>query len=428
MGDLVKRKIETRLDVSTIRIGEFLGLLQVLSPEILEDTLRVSKELNLPLGRATVLRGLITNGELSNLIHLHGLVRSKLIAIEEAKEAFMISRREKWPIREALVALGCPIDDGVIVRIGELLIEADRISEQDLDTSLLLQSLCGLPLGRILTIDARIPEVVVNEALKLQTEIRDRRLSYGDAISRLKKLKVRNEEFSPRKQLLLNRLTFDDDARPVMDLSGVLLSAGIVTDADLDPAKSFAEANGFLLQDVLRGFEWIDRDIVSAAAGLAGFVRDGYMTEDEALNMIKALHKQTDTMDILPVLTTLTEKSKDVTLYQFLVTSGFLTPEGIRSIIRTLMSDNQLSQEVLGMSHDAYADKAQVKRAIIRSLLDSNNLEKSLAKIHESDRRVISYARDLLSLISYGVVSLDQAIISFTRLRYDMGERPAKKD
>lgn len=426
MGDLVKRKIETRLDVSTIRIGEFLGLLQVLSPEILEDTLRVSKELNLPLGRATVLRGLITNAELSNLIHLHGLVRSKLISIEEAKEAFMISRRENWPIREALVALGCPIEDGVIVRIGELLIEADRISEQDLEISLGLQSLCGLPLGRILTIDARIPEVVVNKALDLQTEVRDRKLTYGDAVTRLKKLRVRNEEFSPRKQLLLNRLTFDDDSRPVMELSGVLLSCGIVTDKELDPAKSFADANGFLLQDVLRGFEWIDRDIVSAAAGLAGFVRDGYMTEDEAISMIKALHKQTDTMEILPVLTTLTDKPKDVTLYQFLVTSGFLTPDGIRSIIRTLMSDNQLFQEVLGLSPDAFADKAQVKRAIIRSLLDSNNLEKSLAKIHESDRRIISYARDLLSLISYGIVSLDQAIISFTRLRYDMGERAAK--
>jgi hypothetical protein len=423
MGDLVKRKIETPLDISTIRIGEFLGLLQVISPSILDETLRVAKELDLPVGRATVLRGLITNEELSNLIHLHGLVRSKAIAIEEAKEAFMISRREKWPIRDALVALGCSIEDGVVVRIGELLIEADRISEQDLETCLLLQSLCGLPLGRILTIDARIPEVVVNEALTLQSEIRDRKKTVDQAITKLKKLKVKNEDFSPRRQLLLNRLTFDDESRRPMDLSGVLLSCGVVTDEDLQPAQSFAEANGILLQDVLRGFEWINRDIVSAAAGLAGFVRDGYMTEDEAINMIKALHSQTDTMDILPVLSTLTTNAKDVTLYQFLVTSGFLTPDGIRSIIRTLMTNNDLFQEVLGMSPDSFADKAQVKRAIIRSLLDSNNLEKSLAKIHEADRRLISYARDLLSLISYGVVSVDQAIISFTRLRYDMGER-----
>lgn len=426
MGDLVKRKIDTPLDVSTIRIGEFFELLQVISPEILEETLRVSKELGLPVGRATVLRGLITNVELSNLIHLHGLVRSKVITIEEAKESFMISRREKWPIREALVALGCAIEDGVIVRIGELLIEADRISEQDLETSLLLQNLCGLPLGRILTIDARIPEVVVNKALELQLEIRDRRITFEDAVAKLKKLKVRDEEFSPRKQLLLNRLTFDDDDRPMMDLSGVLLTCGVVSDKDLDPARNFAEANGLLLQDVLRGFEWIDRDILSAAAGLAGFVRDGFVTEDQAVDMIKALHSQTDTMDILPVLSTLTVQSKDVTLYQFLVTSGFLTPDGIRAIIRTLMSDNELFEEVLGLPANSYGDKPQVKRAIIRSLLDSNNLEKSLAKIYESDRRVVSYARDLLALISYGVVSLDQAIISFTRLRYDMGERPAR--
>lgn len=424
MGDLFKRKIETELDVASIRIGEFFGLLEVVSPHTLDETLRVAQELELPVGRVTVLRGLITNNELANLIQLHGLVRSKIISLEEAREAFYIARRENWPIRDALVALGCPIEDGTMVRIGELLIEADRIDEQDLEMALSLQGLCGLPLGRILTIDARVPEIVVNEALHLQSAIRDRRSSVNDAVSKLRRMRVSNDDLLGRKQLLFNRHTAEAATEPPLTLRHLLLACELATDEDLDPAEHFAETNGFALEDVLRGFDWIDRGILSAASGLVGFARDGYITSEEAIRMLKALKSPTDTLDMLPILSAAAGTSREMTLYQFLVTSGFLTPDGIRSIIRTLMSDSQLFEEVLGVPRRSFSDKAQVKRAIIKSLLDSDNLEKSLTSVQQADRRLISYSRDLLSLISYGVISVDQAILSFTRLRYDMGERP----
>ncbi|MBX3072969.1 hypothetical protein KF913_03570 [Candidatus Obscuribacterales bacterium] len=425
MGELFKRRIETELDPANIRIGEFLGLLEVLSPEVLDETLQVAQELEVPVGRATVLRGLITNGELSNLVQLHCLVRSKIIQLEDAKEAFFIARRENWNVREALVALGCAIDDGTIVRIGELLLESDRISENDLDTSLMLQGLCGLPIGRILTIDARIPEVVVSEALNLQTEIRERRSTFGDAVTRLKRLRVSKEDFLPRNRLLLNRHTAEAEVDEEFQLRDLLLTSNMVSEQDLKPAERFAESNNFLLEDVLRGFDFIQQPVLSAANGLTGFVRDGYLTGAEAVDILKALRAKQEKMDYVSSL--LNKQSKDLTLYQFLVTSGFLTPDGLRSIIRTLMVEPHLFEEVLGVPRRSFSDKASVKRAIIKSILDSNNLEKSLAGIQQEDRRVVSYARDLLALISYGVVSVDQAILSFTRLRVEMGERPLKQ-
>jgi hypothetical protein len=425
MGELFKRKIETNLDITTIRIGEFLGLLEVLSPEVLDETLQVARELEVPVGRATVLRGLITNGELSNLVQLHCLVRSNIISLEDAREAFFISRRENWSIKESLVALGCAIDDGTIVRIGELLMESDRISESDLDTSLTLQGLCGLPLGRILTIDARVPEVIVHTALNLQSEIRDRRATFSDAVSRLKRLRVSKEDFLPRNRLLLNRHAAEAEVEPLLGLRDLLLASKMVTETDLKPAESFAQTNNFLLEDVLRGFDFIDQSILSAAAGLTGFVRDGYMTGEEAIDTLKKLKAAEDKMDYVSSL--MNNKTKELTLYQFLVTSGFLTPDGLRSIIRTLMVEPHLFEEVLGVPRRSFSDKGQVKRAIIKSILDSNNLEKSLAGIQQEDRRVVSYARDLLPLISFGVISVDQAILSFTRLRYEMGERPLKQ-
>lgn len=425
MGELFRRTIETHLDLTTIRLGEFLKLLEVVSPEVLDETLQVASELEVPVGRATVLRGLITNTELANLIQLHCLVRSRVIAIEDAREAFFISRRENWSVKEALVALGCSIDDGRLVRIGELLMESDRISESDLDTSLDLQGLCGLPLGRILTIDARVPEVVVNTALNLQSEIRERRSTFSDAVSRLKRLRVSKEEFLPRNKLLLNRLTAEAEIEPIPNLRDLLLASKLVNERDLVPAENFANSNNFLLEDVLRGFDFLEQPILSAANGLTGFVRDGYMTGGEAVEILTDLKATQDALSKIPAYE-LNNKSKELTLYQFLVTSGFLTPDGLRSIIRTLMVEPHLFEEVLGVPRRNFTDKAQVKRAIIKAILDSNNLEKSLAGIQQEDRRVVSYARDLLSLISYGVVSVDQAILSFTRLRYEMGERPMK--
>ncbi|MBX9666842.1 MAG: hypothetical protein K2X93_04450 [Candidatus Obscuribacterales bacterium] len=422
MGDLFKRRISTTIEPSTIRIGEFLGLIEVLSPEILDETLQAAEELEVPVGRATVLRGLITNGELSKLIQLHCLVKGKIIGLEEAREAFFISRRENWPIKESLVALGCSTADGTFVRIGELLIESERVSEQDLRTSLELQGLCGLPLGRILTIDARIPEIVVNEALALQADIRDRRRTYREAIVRLRRFRIAEDAFAPRKRLLLNRQTLEFEPE-TMELRDILIAAEVVTEEDLKPAEHFAVSNNLLLEDVLRSFPWIDHDMLSAASAAAGFIKYGYITGDEAVSVVKSLKSNDETLDALPHLATTVGKS--MTLYQFLVTSGFLTPEGIRQIIRTLMNDSDLFLEVIGRPRSAFSEKRQVKHAIIKSILENENLERSLAEVQKADRKLISYSRDLLSLISHGIITVDQAILSFARLRYEKGERAA---
>ncbi len=403
---------------ATIKIGEFLKLLEVMSPQHLDETLAAAQELKIPVGRATVLRGLLTNNELSNLIQLHCLVRCNAIMLEDAKEAFSMAKRKGWQVRECLIALGCPIDDAATVRIGELLIESERISDQDLDFCLELQKLCGLPLGRILTIDACVPELVINEALTLQSEIRQRKRDYKDAVLKLKRLKVSNEELQARKKLLLNRYGAADGA---VDFCDLLMAANVVRRDELSEARKRCDEHGDPLSEALRELQWVDKSMLSAAAALHGLMRDGYLSGPDAVAILKRLRRSdTETLDDLPVLgCTAPQNIQAVSLYQFLVMSGLLTADDIRELIRRLMADPDMYKELTGQTADvSAADQRFKKSAIIKTIVDSDNLEKALSLTHQFDQSLIHYARDLLALISLGVIHVDQAILSFARLRY----------
>ena len=58
-------------DVEKIRIGEFFEILEVMSPESLDSTLQIAQELDIPIGRATVLRGLLTDDDVTHIVQLH---------------------------------------------------------------------------------------------------------------------------------------------------------------------------------------------------------------------------------------------------------------------------------------------------------------------------------------------------------------------
>lgn len=394
---------------SSIKIGEFLQILEVVSPEVLEETLASAKELDVPIGRATVLRGLLTNAELANLVELHCLVRSNTISIGEAREAFDISRRKSWSIRDALLATGCPVDELGSLRIGELLREADLIADKELDLALSLQDLCGLPIGRILTIDAKIPQAVVNEALDLQKDMREKKRHLSDAI---KKLRRKSGPWKAKS----NTKEFPGYDRPMfVDLDALLIVGKVCTERDLNPARSFALANRLQVQEVLRGFTWLDNELVSAASALSGLVRDGYIAGDEAIIMLRALgdanfNKERATM--------MASRARFLSLYQFLMMSGYLAPENIRDLVRYLISDPDLFEEVVGTPKHKFQTRQDLKRAVVSSITDNDRLENALLTIFDTDEKLLAYGRDLVCLISLGAITTDQAILSFARMRH----------
>src|SRR5690606_22543793 len=70
--------------------------------------------------------------------------------------------------------------------LGDLLSESDVVDQNAVDDALALQSLCGMPIGRILYVDSRVPPYIMFLALELQREIRRSRRSVKSAVDILR--------------------------------------------------------------------------------------------------------------------------------------------------------------------------------------------------------------------------------------------------
>jgi hypothetical protein len=169
------------------------------------------------------------------------------------------------------------------------------------------------------------------------------------------------------------------------------------------------------VQEVLRGLHWLDHDLLSAASALSGLVRDGYIAGDEAIIMLRALGDANFNRERANEMAT---RARFMSLYQFLMMSGYLAPENIRDLVRYMISDPESFEEIIGTPKSAFNTKPELKRAVVSCITDNTRLEKALLIVFDTDEKLLAYGRDLVCLISLGAITTDQAILSFARMRH----------
>lgn len=403
-GGNKKRKL------SEIRIGEFIAALDVLPPTKLKPALKVSQDLGLPLGRTLVVRGLLTNEEVNNLLDLHSLFKRGSVEFSNVSEAYSMSKRRGWQAREALSALGCAVDDIETVRLGELLLNAELLSEDSLNDALKLQSYCGLPLGRILCVDSNLSEEIVNSALEYQNGVRTNSMEYQDAIDKLKMM-----------PLLMNT----DSIRPVieMNIKDLLVGSRICHESDLVPAQSYAEANKISLEKALFRYEWVDINLISAAVALSSLIKRGYVSAQDAIEFLSSV-KEGNSLEQAKKNAERSPELKiiegDLNLYKFLIASGFLTPSRIRKLTKAMIAKDQEFAELTGIEIDKSSSRKEVREAIIQCFATDTMLAKVLTEFDDVHEDLVYHARNLVDVIVLGGATVEQALLSFAWCRKDL--------
>src|SRR6516164_332889 len=139
-----------RLHTSTTRLGELLVSAELISKEDLEDALRTRDETGLPLGRILVLTRLLSEELLAAALTAQVLMRDTKINKEQAIEGLRAVRKKRVSLEVALA------DQGVFkpavrqsIKLGDLLVLAELITENDLMTALELSLVRQLPVGRL---------------------------------------------------------------------------------------------------------------------------------------------------------------------------------------------------------------------------------------------------------------------------------------
>lgn len=383
-----------------IRFGEFLAALDALQPEDLASALMASKQLGIPLGRTLVVRRLISNEDLGRLLEFHGLYRRNLCDFDHIREAFNLSK-QGLNVKESLAAIGLPVHEIESVRLGELLLAAQLVDVNQLDNALSLQNLCGLPLGRVLCIHFNFPPQVIDAALNFQSAIRQKTMSYVDAVDQLK----------------IMPLSFGSDSsiKPSIELDfrDLLIAGKVCSESDVQTATNFALANSLPLEQVLAGFTWIDPALVSATLGLSKLVDGGYITGHEAVNFLVStdLSKKKESVD---------DNMEKLNLHKFLLACGFLTPQDIKEIARLIVTRKKEFGEIIGRTIDDTTSKDELQSLVFQCFASDALLAELLSKMFGSDELVIGHARNLVDLLSLSGASVEQAILSFASIRRDV--------
>lgn len=384
-----------------IRFGEFLAALDALPPEELAGTLMQSKQLGIPLGRTLVVRRLISNEDLGRLLEFHGLYRRGLCDFEHIREAFQLSKDNGLNVKESLAAIGLAVDEIESVRLGELLLAAQLVDVEQLNNALSLQELCGLPLGRVLCIHFNFPTEIIDAALNFQTAIRQKSISYAEAVDQLKIMPL--------------SLNADMSMKPVieLDLRDLLIAGRVCSESDVQTATNFALANNLPLEQVLCGFNWIDPALVSATLGLSKLVDGGYVSGHEAVNFLVNADANKKNGATTP-------DGEKLNLHKFLLACGFLTPPDIKEIAKLIVARKGQFGEIIGRTIDDTTPKEELQKLVFQCFSSDALFADLLTKMFGSDELVITHARNLVDLLAINGASVEQAILSFASIRRDV--------
>ncbi len=168
---------------NTYLLGDLAVQLEAVSSEQVVQSLAISSDTGLPLGRVLVLSGLISENDLSNLILCQSLLREDLVQLEQVRNAFLRVRGSGRRLEDALLELGWERSlEKQLSPLGELLVSSSVITESQLDTYLRQQERVRLPLGRMLVSAGVMTDAFLSTALNVQMMIRQKRLSREEAV------------------------------------------------------------------------------------------------------------------------------------------------------------------------------------------------------------------------------------------------------
>jgi len=377
-----------------MRIGDFLSALDIVSPKKLEMALRLVESHKLPIGKCLVAHGLVANDELPKLLELHGMLRKGKIDLEQAREAFALARKQGSTVRDALAHMGYDeVLDKQNIRMGELLVAGELIDAGELEAALDLQKLCGLPIGKILAIDLGVPQGLIDAVAKLQSELQNDEISHDEAIEKLKRMPL---EFVSQRIVLDTQISFLD-----------LLVLGKILDArEAKTATNFAKQNELNIDTVVKSFNWLDYNLVSAVSGLALMLEFGYVTAHDATEFVKNKeHAQARAED-------------KISLYQFLLACGFLTEAKVRKLTRLMLSKLSDLGNIIELDLGSDTSPDSVKDIIMDVYLKDEYLRKVLTDLYGSPKNLINCAQSMVNLINLYGTDLDKALLCLARERY----------
>lgn len=379
------------------RIGTLLNTFGLLPKNEIDSALKVAQETRLPIGRVLVMFEKISHLSLKAVIDAQWMLKDDLLTLEQAREAIDMVRRKQWSFTDALVSMGIDAYASRGTRLGELLAASGQVNTDEVDDYLKVSNQSGLPLGRVLWLLDKVSQPALDSTLRFQHDIRLGTLDRELGINLIKE--ASQSAKSNTVSAAVGKKTY---------LLGELLAlAGAVQRSEIDIALEISLANNKMLGEVLTEHGFIDDRLLEQALEVQTRVRKGEISGQQAINSLQANMAAQDAEGQSKSL------EKNLSLYEFLRLTGYMTPARLGDVIGCITQNPGLLKEI-------QVDESQgLKQAIKTAITDSAAFAKLLDKTNpvDTDKAIFVEASRLLEQVRKSEIALDRSIIQFTLMR-----------
>jgi hypothetical protein len=170
---------------TAVRVGDILVNAGILSADVLQERLKVSRLLGQPLGHTLEQTGDVTRYQLSCAVQLRSLCLDNALDLDAAVRAMKLVVSRDCFLEDALQEVGFVEASTWSAKLGELLSDASAVTQAQLQEGLDIAFREGTPLGQILLRRGWVAPSLIAQALSMQKQIRAGFISRDEAVEQL---------------------------------------------------------------------------------------------------------------------------------------------------------------------------------------------------------------------------------------------------
>lgn len=381
-------------------IGDLLVRAGLITSRDLINALQIGRENGLPIGNVLCVNGFVSEKELSSALRVQALVRDRLLPEDFGIDALTAIRGENISLEEALDRQGWQSDyHDFTNNLGKLMLDANCVTQPQLEQAMAACHTSGLPLGRILVLQGAISEYIAYATLTAQALLRDNKIARDQAVGALKLTTMHGDTIEDYLEFGGSRKIRPDH---VLRLGEMFVLSELVNELDLLSAveKGLAEAQP--IGQVLLNHRLVDPQLLEVALRLQDLIRDQKM---QPLDTIDVLKEYAETRKPLDEILKGSRRARPAPK-----TEG-LSPEDKR-LLETVHVFGFISETELGQICDEILSGSSQYRTLEQLLVGKTRVDEA---------RIVT-AMACRELVEAGALTLEQAIFAIHIWSWSGGE------
>ncbi|MGD9680415.1 MAG: hypothetical protein AB7W16_04460 [Candidatus Obscuribacterales bacterium] len=328
-----------------MRLGDLLTQAGLLKAKDLREAMIIAKQQSLPVGRVLIMAQFISEPNLQSAVQCQSMLKDGHLDIDTAVNALKLASQKSIGLEEALAELGWSDKNDLLTnKLGEFLIEAELLSQEQLQIGLNEANNSKLPLGRVLVSMGTLSEQILSSALNAQILVRDGKIAREQAVQGLKA--CRDRQISIEQSLSESGLQLP--SQESVRLGELLVMAKLLKEDKLMSAVELGLVEEKPIGQVMVEAGYISQENLDRALTVQRGVAAGKVKKSDCGQVLTKMAKgNLDLEEAIKASQPATQPSRELPLYQFLQLSGIITAKDIEEALKQGSRNTELMGQML---------------------------------------------------------------------------------